>query len=381
MHNILYFPHYTPSTARLRSLLLFYDELRTIVPHVDQSHVANREHVAELVDVGCKIDFFDPSYRYSDWVYDEEVGKVFDRLVAQCSKKATKTWKFDKIRFDEWGVADWDQEDEINKFVRSGWSMIAAQKIPEAKREELRHKRVAIPMRMYRNPETGQVVEENPVLMYPEIGDFILARLAREISKQERVPAVTFENDDFCNQAYSPSRGRSESHALLMSAVVSLSIPNDIVEMRSGEYAEVRASYAPARLKIESMVREITENYRLESIADFDHLGGAISDAASDIERRVQAALNERRTWRHRAYQVLNQNVVWGVGGALAGYLTGGALGAAAGGIISPLAADLANKLAPPKTGYEMVETLASIRGSIDRGVKRSRVSLPSYMI
>lgn len=381
MHNILYFPHYTPSTARLRSLLLFYDELRTIVPHVDQTHVANREHVAELVDVGCKIDFFDPSYRYSDWLDDKEVGKVFNRLVAQCAKKAAKERKFDRISFDKWGVADWDQEDAINDFVLSGWSMIAAQKIPESKLEELRRKQVAIPMRMYRNPQTGQVIEENPVLMYPEIGDFILARLAREISQQERVPAVTFENKDFCNQAYSSSRGRADSHALLMSAVVSLSIPDDIVEMKSGEYVEVRASYAPARLKIETMVREITENYRLENIADFDHLGSAISDAASDIERRVQAALNERRTLRHRAYQVLNQNVVWGVGGALAGYLTGGALGAAAGGIISPLAADLASKLAPPKAGYEMVETLASIRGSIDRGVKRSRVSLPSYMI
>ncbi|MEO1027294.1 MAG: hypothetical protein AAFX07_17275 [Pseudomonadota bacterium] len=236
-------------------------------------------------------------------------------------------------------------------------------------------------MKVYRNPNTGQIVEENPVLMYPEIGDFILARLAREISQQERIATVTFENNDFYNQAYSPSRSESTDREVLMSAIVSMSIPEDISKLRAGEYAEVRESYAPARLKIESMVREISENYRLEAIEDFDQFNNAISDAASDIERRVQDAINERRSIRYRAHQVLNQNIVWGVGGALAGYAIGGPFGAAAGGVVSPLAADLANRLSPPKAGYDMVETLASIRGSITKGVRRSRVSLPSYML
>lgn len=381
MHNILYFPHYTPSTTNLRSLLLFYEELRTIVPRVDQYHVSSRCHIAELLEVGCKIDYFDPSYRYSDWADEIQVRQVFDRLVNECSCKAKKIESFDKIKFDEDGVADWNQDEVIFDFVSRGWSLIAAQKISPDILDKLRQKKVAIPMRIYRNPETGQVVEENPVLMYPDIGEFILARLARQISQQENVPTVTFENTDFCNQAYSPSHGNDINRSLIMSAVVSLSIPDDIAKLKVGEYAEVRESYAPARLKIETMIREISENYRLENVSDIELLESAVADAASDIELRVQNAINQQSSIRYRTHQLLNQNILWGIGSSLAGYAIGDLTGAAVGGLVSPLAADLAKKLAPPKADYEMVETLASIRGSIRRGIKRSNVSLPSYML
>ncbi|MEO1027293.1 MAG: hypothetical protein AAFX07_17270 [Pseudomonadota bacterium] len=141
MHNILYFPHYTPSTVRLRSLLLFYDELRSIVPHVDQRHVTCREHVAELLDVGCQIDYYDPSYRYSDWLDDDKVRRVFKRLVDSCSKKAKKIRAFNEIKFDEFGAADWNQDDAIHEFTARGWSLIAAQKIPQSELEKLRQKK------------------------------------------------------------------------------------------------------------------------------------------------------------------------------------------------------------------------------------------------
>lgn len=331
--------------------------------------------------MGCKIDYYDPSYRYADWTQNSQILRVFRRLVDECARDRGKSEAFNKITFDSDGVAGWGQDEVIHGFVERGWSLIAAQKIPPEELARLRYKEVAIPMRLFHNPDTGRVIEENPVLMHPRVGDFILARLAREISQQERVPTVTFEDGNFCNQNYAPSQRGGSDRDILMSAIVSLSIPHDIVKLRTGEYAEVREAYGPARMRIASMIRELSENYRLEDIRDFEQLKSAVADAATDIERQVQAALNERRSIRNRAHQMLNQNIIWGIGSALAGYAIEGPLGAAAGGILSPLAADLANRLSPPKAGYEMVETLASIRGSIKRGVSRSKISIPSYMI
>jgi len=76
MTDCLYYPHYTPSALHLRGALLFYENLRSIVPQEDQYHVKNRDHVAEITQIANEEDRFEhektvgmlfPEPAYFDW--------------------------------------------------------------------------------------------------------------------------------------------------------------------------------------------------------------------------------------------------------------------------------------------------------------------------
>ena len=81
MARIFYYPSYTPSRRHLRSLLMIYDSVTTMVPLVDQRHVLERDHVQEVRAANDELfGFFDPSQVYPAWQDDQETLKAFKRL-------------------------------------------------------------------------------------------------------------------------------------------------------------------------------------------------------------------------------------------------------------------------------------------------------------
>ena len=66
--QMLYYPHYTPSKRQLRSILLFSDSIKLIVPVVDQFGVQNRSNISDIYSKTSEfIEFRDPQNRYDDW--------------------------------------------------------------------------------------------------------------------------------------------------------------------------------------------------------------------------------------------------------------------------------------------------------------------------
>ena len=67
--EVVSYPHYCPDIRSLRSYLLVYDRLSTIVPSCDQDGVRQRKGWAEISSVAGPdvLGFFDPAYQYSNW--------------------------------------------------------------------------------------------------------------------------------------------------------------------------------------------------------------------------------------------------------------------------------------------------------------------------
>ena len=102
MNSILMYPYYLPRKQSLRSNLLFYDSISTIVPRVDQRDVRDRKEIKQLSKKGNKslLSFFDPEQRYTDWVQQEQSVEHLKKLVKKHKKKRSTKSVRTKIETD-----------------------------------------------------------------------------------------------------------------------------------------------------------------------------------------------------------------------------------------------------------------------------------------
>ena len=83
MPTALFYPNYMPDKKWVRSSLLLFDDLKTIVPKEDQENVRGRPHVRELLDKNSNIiNFAAPNVEiYEKAFSDVEIS--IDHLIAQ----------------------------------------------------------------------------------------------------------------------------------------------------------------------------------------------------------------------------------------------------------------------------------------------------------
>ncbi|MEP5374340.1 MAG: hypothetical protein ABJQ14_00920, partial [Hyphomicrobiales bacterium] len=264
----LYYPHFTPSTAHLRSLLLFYDDLNLIVPFADQWHVAQRDHVAEISDNSKADDgtpiikFLAPEPFADRWFRDKDDKAAFRNLVEKNSRRMKRSHLLEDIKFIQgyYGypvVVDEDKHRGLFSHLyaqgRNTWRYISAQKMPTELISMLTEQGVALPMNSARHPEFDQFLEEQPVLMVTELVDFIMARLAREISHENDLLSVTFAAKSYIDHAFQPSQPISKRTSLFLSFAIPATIPKGIDKLRIGDYLAVRDEFSEFRLSLASV--------------------------------------------------------------------------------------------------------------------------------
>lgn len=80
MNPVLFYPHYIPDKRWLRLMLLFYDQVRTIVPDEDHAKIFNLDYIQELR--GEKDNLIElisvTDDLYGKAINDETRGKVVD---------------------------------------------------------------------------------------------------------------------------------------------------------------------------------------------------------------------------------------------------------------------------------------------------------------
>jgi len=117
--RILYYPTYTPSRKQLRSLLMFYDNVTTIVPNVDQYNVTARDHVEEINNLeNGAIGFVDPGYKYSQWINRDGVQQLLEYVVSDvCNRSVEISTIVPTISIDGEGIALAGQNEKFDPLL------------------------------------------------------------------------------------------------------------------------------------------------------------------------------------------------------------------------------------------------------------------------
>jgi hypothetical protein len=367
MSKLLYYPHYSPSTLHLRSMLLFFDQVHLIVPWVDQGGVRDRDHIKEIMDSHYRaIDFHAPEDGYGRWANDDQAIAFLSRLIVAAEAK-NKNLPRNSVRLNAQGRLLSGAQRFAEERFAEGWKPIAAQKFPPHVLDMIVGSGMGVGIGHYVSPTTGNLVEHDCIITIPEIADFVLCRLSKEISSHNGLPTMTFSEVGYVEHTFKRFSDRHLVRQDLLKILTPLVIPSNLDAMDMDTYLDVRNAFGNFRMSIHNHLNSLVTQHDLDSEASaakyYQRLQEA-SDAISKEIAEVELWLRERRFTGRLTFGIgLIATAIAGVLGTMTGGPIGGLL--SAGGMYA--AERLATKLLVGETESPSptAHALARLRGSI----------------
>ena len=379
MAKLLSYPHYTPDASELRGYLLFYDKVSTIVPHCDQNGVKNRADNTRIAEAsnGTAIGFFDPNPVNSRWVSDDACRKALKKLIRSRRDKKKNQRAAKIVKTNEWGYLKSklvDEDVHLTLRKKYGWRHFALQKLDSKVVERLIKKKLACKVNSI---ET----EEKPVLMDPRIGDFIVSRIARDLSADHGLAAVSSLKTNTKNFLIDEAISKRGRRASMITLALDIAIPKNLDELPFDEYWDLRQSFTEVRASVGKISDELLVQYDLDSESRALQFKERLLDRTSDLSCRVKTA---QRSGRKRKMTSLTLDMFFSGVGAAVGYAAGGMGGAFVAGAIAPVitktGGDLSTRLNP--VDINAIEQLAVVRSGVQKK-QRGLITreMPKYIV
>jgi len=378
---VLYYPHYTPSNHHLRSIILFTDQIRLIVPAGDQGGVSSRGHVRPLIEADSKlIRFIDPQYGYRTWDSLSKSDKIIANIIRIASVEMTKA-NAPILRKDKFGFIEPNQKKSIDH-LRSqfGWKYVAVEKIPDELHAAIFDSNCAAKAGTYVNDVTGQVIENNSVICHPLLADFILCRMARQVSISEALPSITFGGANYMDHLFDGEPLLNAPEQELMQTSLDLFVPSNISTLTPKEYLAIRNDYSGLRQTVAdylgAMVR--SENLNMKS-ADAKALARRILDARKKIEDEMEHVARSVGQQRFLHGSALALEAAATLGGVALGQEIAGSIGAFVGAGIGLAGSKTASLLSTVGHGNKGLESVIMTKAKIERSGLRKRWNAPRH--
>lgn len=305
---MIYYPHYTPSKSKFRSILLFWDDVNLIVPRVDQEAVQNRSNISDLYRVNPSlITFRDPQFRYDGWAIENGVGDFIERIIDEISNQ-TPEIRGPIIRVDHDGYVIGDQRDAIRNLSKGhGWTYVAAQKFPQKIQDAIFQSQVAARVGVYRNPKTGQIVENEGVICHPKIASFVLTRMARQASFIEGLPSITFGGLNFMDHLFDGAFNAQPSENVLLQYSLDLFAPDNLTDFSASDFLKVKQEYEGVSREFKSYIRDISSEKNLTIVQSSDAFLQNVTRAREAIKKEfdaAQKAIGQKRFFENTALSI-----------------------------------------------------------------------------
>lgn len=380
MSQIISYPHYCPKKFDLRALLLFYDDISTVVPKEVQNFVRRREYLQEIAAVSnsTPVKLIDPAYSLFAWEHDENIFESFMKLAAQSSRKITNGLRTE-VRAALAGPYPSENLSLADRLQAAGWVFIASQKIRDQTLDRLKELDVALPMQEIRSPETGQTVARQPVLMPSELGNFAISRLARDIANRNHQVPVTFENSSHFASLYRGGITLPDKRHYLISSLIKATIPDCLAELPTGDYWVLREQYTGVRKNLNKLIAETMQTRDLDGSDDFKEFVSRTEMVVEDLRAEIEkVAQNVQPKWVENTCSVV-LDTSFALTGAFVGFAFGEFPGALAGiGL---------GKLTPKVSKFfttrsdDLVSQIGHVRARITQHAQTPAYRVPSYMI
>jgi hypothetical protein len=336
MTAALYYPHYAPTPRWLRSTLLFFDSVQTIVPITDWKGVEARPYIASLLEADQGLlEFVAPDDDILLAAFPEDIDADFDRIEAIIRDDMRQRYDGDPAKLLE-EFRRKRETGDYEYFDQHIAAVVAQEKIPGNLLRRLTDSGLALPMEAWHDPKTQSVATHHPLLTLPPIADFIVARIANVVARKKASSRLTDRAKDYSFLAFEglkPS-GR-EAASEIIATYTSLAIPDDLQNLGTRPLLEVRARYAPVRRALHSLSARLAQEHELRSMDDYEEHRAAVDRIGRDLAHAVDDATTraerERTSERSRFYLMSIVKLSASVVGADLGDVPGAFVGTAVG--------------------------------------------------
>lgn len=267
----LSYPHMAPPIDWLMVQLLFYDEIKTIVPasEIDSLPDLHRRFYDETSNA---VTFVNPENE-GIWASTEEKKRLVKGLEF-IKKKSSFNSEQLKIVIPKDG-----SHMRIDECCFLHVSKTAPEILKALERLGLMPSESAKIAEAFVNEEKWLIVEENSA-------DLLLGHLSNNISKKHGYSPLTYRNVPFIVNSLNDMDVSLEmdSQTVLASAIINLELPYNISSMEISAYKSLRNAYADIRLPLHDLVNNLSSIYRLNRIGNPNDLIAMIDDIVSNFD-------------------------------------------------------------------------------------------------
>jgi hypothetical protein len=271
---VLYYPTFEPPAHWLRSYLLFYDQVRTIVPKdVNFSPSPDVSKVIDLIPDSFSIVAPDKEDLFVDDINLTRLEKAFKEIAADSGQSNREV----TMEFDNGQVC-------VMNHVFQHYSKT----IPRVK-ELLEEYGLIIPGLgdLYGKPGEFLVVRE-------AASNLILSHIADKLGSRTGVNTITDQQVDFGFIACNGLRvsGNENATSKLASAIIQMEVPDDVLMVEPKRYKDIRESFSQIREPFQKSLTELSQLHRLNAIQDNAVLDQRVLEIATEFDAEIAKLKN-----------------------------------------------------------------------------------------
>lgn len=296
MPGVLYHPHFEPSLAWLRTSLLVYDNVRSIVPREAQYTPSEKikRHLEKLPDTFAPLAP-EPIDIVHEYFVLPVLGHAFQRIAAQPNVAA-----LDGVQIRYRPDATTDEEE--------GLDLLGITKLHDAK----------VAYTIYQMLEESGLIygrtDEGFSYVNAQAAYLVISFLAQRMSTRLPMRTITDLDTSFllsaaCNvvEAGDPV----DSRGALASAVLRFHVPEEIEELSHSDFIEIRKRYQELRETFPLYLRDLGELIQVDDIRQVAELRARIEILVQDIDRDMT------RIKRSRVGESIRKWLPVGIGAAV----------------------------------------------------------------
>jgi len=271
----LYYPTFEPPAIWLRSFLLFFDRIRTIVP--DDVDFKPSEKISRLVDLIPDV-FETVSVEEQDVDVDELNLRRMRSAFQIIGKREPEANREEiKIIIDKDGSVSIAGHTFLHDRKMSGKvrSLLEEFKLIKSELDEIAEVMGA---------ENFSIVNENA-------SDLIVSQVADRIAKRYGWNTVTDRKIDFTMNAlnaFQSGLSRTEPQGMLVCSIINCEIPQEIRHAGLKKYKAIREAYSDIREPFQRAVVDLSDLYRIEAIEDKQILEQRVREITREFNTEVE---------------------------------------------------------------------------------------------
>lgn len=285
--KVLYYPEFEPPEIWLRSYLLFYDKINTIIPEeVRNPFSFNISHF--LDELPNTIEGISP--RQKEINFDENALIVLERAFETI--KNQKTNKKDEMKFTFFpnGMSFGGDYTTIHK------KKFSFQVTELLEKYDLFWKdRDNFVKHMEKRGIQYPTLNESQIVN-ADAGHLILSLIADNVGRNYGLNTITYKNLDFAvNELLSLNFQRKNiGKSSLISSMIRCEIPNDITKLSIDEYKEIRERYSGIKREFHSTINELNMLFDIDKIEDPEILERRVKELTNDFNTQFEKFQREQ---------------------------------------------------------------------------------------
>ncbi len=265
----IYYPSFEPPIDWLKTYLLFYDRIKSIIP--EDANYNFSESLKKILD-SCPDCFAS----ISPGKNDIKINTLNFDVLEQTFKYISSHNKHNNER-----TVVIDKKGSISI---SGFSFLHQDKVSENVRKLLRKYNLVDKdsSKILADIQNGQymVVNENAC-------DLIVSNVASNLSKKYGLPSLTDKLlfNSFNNISELSTYSRSDSPNILASSIINLVIPDNISSLNENDYWQLKHAFSDLKEPFHRLIKDLINLYGLNNIHDENELKERIKDISREFNK------------------------------------------------------------------------------------------------